>query len=105
MGVAPGDGQAQVDWMTDKMLGLRIFADDNSAMNLSVQDINGGVLVVSQFTLTADTARGRRPSFTTAATPEHARVIYDDLVSSLGQKLVPKSDCKPASLGPICRCR
>ena len=64
IGVEPADTEVQADWLADKTLGLRIFADDNKPMNLSVQDVAGEVLVVSQFTLAADTSKGKRPSFT-----------------------------------------
>ncbi len=86
VGVAPEDGAEQVRWMADKVLGLRIFADAHKPMNASVLDVGGALLVVSQFTLTADTSRGKRPSFTTAADPEHAREIYEQFVAALSHR-------------------
>ena len=77
LGVAPDDGSEQIDWLVDKILGLRVFPDDDSAMNRSVVDVAGVVLVVSQFTLAADTSRGRRPGFSTAAPPEIAEPLYE----------------------------
>ena len=69
LGVFPADGDAELDWMADKVLGLRIFPDDDKPMNRSVVDVAGEILVVSQFTLAADTSRGKRPGFSTAAPP------------------------------------
>jgi len=66
--------------MLDKLLKLRIFADAVGKMNLSLQDVNGGLLLVSQFTLAADTSRGNRPSFTAAAAPELGRALFDGLL-------------------------
>jgi len=76
LGVYPNDSEAELEWMADKILGLRIFADDERAMNRSVVDVGGGVLVVSQFTLAADVSRGKRPGFSTAAAPEIAEPLY-----------------------------
>jgi len=83
VGVAPGDGDEQVSWLADKTLGLRIFPDDDKPMNRSVVDIGGAVLVVSQFTLMADTSRGKRPGFSTAARPELAQDVYQRFVAAL----------------------
>ena len=77
----PGDGLPQVERLVDKLLRLRIFGDDAGRMNRSVVDVGGGLLVVSQFTLAADTARGNRPSFTGAAPPQTARPLYDALLA------------------------
>ena len=87
VGVAPGDGDEQVAWLADKTLGLRIFADDDKPMNLNLPDSGGELLVVSQFTLAADTSRGRRPGFSTAAPPEHAEVVYEAFVKTLRQTM------------------
>ncbi|RYX90488.1 MAG: D-tyrosyl-tRNA(Tyr) deacylase [Comamonadaceae bacterium] len=76
-----GDGEAQADKLLAKLLKLRIFSDDAGKMNRSVQDVGGGLLVVSQFTLAADTSGGNRPSFTQAATPDEGRRLYDYLVA------------------------
>lgn len=75
-----GDTEAQADKLLAKLLKLRIFSDDAGKMNRSVQDIAGGLLLVSQFTLAADTAGGNRPSFTNAAAPDEGRRLYDYLV-------------------------
>lgn len=76
-----GDGQAQADRLLAKLLKLRIFSDEAGKMNRSVQDVGGGLLVVSQFTLAADTSGGNRPSFTNAAPPDEGRRLYDYLVA------------------------
>lgn len=73
--------------MIDKTLGLRIFPDDEGKLNLSLEDVGGGLLLVSQFTLYADCRKGRRPSFSAAAQPETARVLYDRLVRDFGDRL------------------
>lgn len=76
-----GDGAQQADKLLVKLLKLRIFSDAAGKMNLSVQDVGGGLLLVSQFTLAADTAGGNRPSFTNAAPPEEGRRLYDYIVA------------------------
>lgn len=82
-GVATGDGPADVDYLASKVLGLRVFADEQGRMNRSVVDTGGSLLVVSQFTLLGDVRRGRRPSFDEAADPDTARALFDALVSRL----------------------
>lgn len=81
--VAPTDTSVQVRWMADKIVGLRLFADDEGKMNRAVQDVGGGVLVVSQFTLYGDCRKGRRPSFLGAAGPEIAIPLYEALLDAL----------------------
>ncbi|WP_332825861.1 D-aminoacyl-tRNA deacylase [Ramlibacter sp.] len=76
-----GDGQAQADKLLAKLLKLRIFGDEAGKMNRSVQDVQGGLLLVSQFTLAADTSGGNRPSFTNAAPPEEGKRLYDYVVA------------------------
>jgi len=78
-----GDTKAQVDWMAEKVSGLRLFSDSEGKMNLSLADVGGSLLVVSQFTLYGDAARGRRPSFGQAAPPEIAVPLYQWFVESL----------------------
>ena len=78
--VEPGDGEAQAVRMCERLLGYRVFGDQAGRMNRSLADVAGGLLLVSQFTLAADTAKGMRPGFTSAATPEHGRQWFDRLV-------------------------
>lgn len=80
VGLEPGDGEAQIQRMAQRLLGYRVFADDAGRMNRSLTDTGGGLLLVSQFTLAADTASGMRPSFTTAAPPEEAERGFNRLV-------------------------
>ena len=77
VGFTNSDGEEQVAWMVDKVVGLRIFGDAEGKMNLAVADVNGAVLVVSQFTLYGDGQKGRRPSFIDAARPEQATPLYE----------------------------
>jgi D-aminoacyl-tRNA deacylase len=83
VGVAAGDGEAQADWLAEKVAGLRIFSDEEGKMNLSVRDVGGEVLAVSQFTLLADTRKGKRPSFVRAAPPEEAEPLFDHFCERL----------------------
>lgn len=77
----PGDTTAEADALLAKILKLRIFSDENGRMNRSVRDVGGGLLIVSQFTLAADTRKGNRPSFTAAAAPEHGRAMYEHFLA------------------------
>jgi D-tyrosyl-tRNA(Tyr) deacylase len=77
VGVAVGDGEAEAAWLAEKISGLRIFNDGDGKMNLSVRDVGGEVLAVSQFTLLANTKKGKRPSFVGAAPPEAAERLFD----------------------------
>lgn len=77
LGVEKADSLQDADYIADKLAGLRIFADEQDRMNLSVSDIGGSVLMISQFTLLGDVRRGRRPSFTDAAEPEQADKLYE----------------------------
>ena len=86
VGVQPGDGPAQAQRMAERILGYRVFDDADGRMNLSLGDTGGGLLLVPQFTLAADTDRGRRPSFTSAAEPPHARAMFELLVDAAGQR-------------------
>ncbi len=80
LGVAGADEQKQLKWLADKIVGLRIFEDEAGKMNLSLADVGGEMLVVSQFTLFGDCRKGRRPSFIDAAPPEKAEMMYNDFV-------------------------
>ena len=81
-GAEEGDGQEDMDYVVKKCVDLRIFCDEQDKMNLSVKDIDGGILAVSQFTLLGDARGGRRPSFITAARPETANPMYERLVAA-----------------------
>jgi D-tyrosyl-tRNA(Tyr) deacylase len=80
VGVAEGDSDRDIDYLVQKTAGLRIFSDDEGKFNLSALDINGELLLVSQFTLMADTKKGRRPGFSRAAPPEQAEKLFDKFV-------------------------
>ena len=110
VGIEEADSQEDIDWLVGKITQLRIFGDENGVMNLSVEEVNGDVLVVSQFTLHAATKKGNRPSYIKAARPEVAIPMYEKFVSSLETKLSKKvatgifgADMKVALLndGPV----
>ena len=83
VGFTHGDTEAAVDWMAEKVAGLRLFSDSAGKMNLGLDEVGGGVLVISQFTLYGDTAKGRRPSFIDAARPEVAIPLYERFIAAL----------------------
>ena len=85
-GFAPTDTAEQLEWMADKILGLRVFGDAQGKMNLALGDVSGGVLVVSQFTLYGDASKGRRPSFIAAAPPDVAIPLYEKFVALLRER-------------------
>lgn len=87
VGIEEADGQDDSNWLCQKIANLRIFADKNDVMNLSVKDIDGDIIVVSQFTLQASTKKGNRPSYIKAAKPEVAIPIYEDFVQQLEKEL------------------
>jgi D-tyrosyl-tRNA(Tyr) deacylase len=91
VGIRSGDNHHQVDAAVTKISGLRVFGDDAGKMNLSVMDVDGEILVVSQFTLLGDTRRGRRPSFTMAAPPEEAQPLLDHMVEGFRAEGIPTS--------------
>ncbi len=80
VGVADGDTEKDIEYLVPKMTGLRIFSDEEGRFNLSVMDIGGELLLVSQFTLLADTRKGRRPGFSRAAPPEQAKKLFEQFV-------------------------
>lgn len=90
LGIAEGDGQEQCDFLADKLVHLRIFTDEQEKMNLSLQDINGEMLIVSQFTLYGDCKKGRRPSFVAAARPETAIPLYEYFIDAVKRRGVKK---------------
>jgi D-tyrosyl-tRNA(Tyr) deacylase len=81
LGVEKGDSEAQADRLLERLLGYRVFPDENDRMNLSLRDIGGGMLLVPQFTLPADTKKGTRPSFTTAAPPDEGQRLFDYILT------------------------
>jgi D-tyrosyl-tRNA(Tyr) deacylase len=83
VGIAQSDGTAEAEWLADKVANLRIFQDEAGRMNLSLLDVGGSALVVSQFTLYGDARKGRRPSFVRAAQGDHAEETYDAVVDAL----------------------
>jgi D-tyrosyl-tRNA(Tyr) deacylase len=83
VGFTEGDDEADLVWMADKIVGLRVFSDDEGRMNRSLAEVEGGLLVVSQFTLYGDTRKGRRPSFVAAAHPDLAVPLYERFVALL----------------------
>ncbi|MGN7515089.1 MAG: D-aminoacyl-tRNA deacylase [Allomuricauda sp.] len=90
LGIEDADTQEDIDWLTNKILNLRIFNDENDVMNRSVQDVDGDIIVVSQFTLHALTKKGNRPSYIKAAKPDIAVPMYERFVQVLEQKLGKK---------------
>jgi D-tyrosyl-tRNA(Tyr) deacylase len=98
VGVAPEDGDREVAWLAEKLLGLRIFQDDDGKMNLSLSETEGEVLLVSQFTLYGDARKGRRPSFIRAARGPEAEALYEAVaatIRSLG------ADCATGEFGAV----
>lgn len=87
LGVEDGDTEEDVNYMAEKLLGLRIFEDDDDKLNLSIEDIDGEMLIISQFTLLGDARKGRRPSFIKAAKPEIANQLYEDLCKKVAERV------------------
>ena len=90
VGIEDADNQEDINWLCQKITNLRIFGDENQQMNLSVKDIDGDIIVVSQFTLHAATKKGNRPSYIKAARPEIAIPLYENFVQKLTEKLGKK---------------
>ncbi len=86
LGVKRGDGEPEIRYIADKILGLRVFADERHSMNVSLRDVEGELLVVSQFTLYGDCRRGRRPSFDEAEVPSRAKETYAEFVAYLDRE-------------------
>lgn len=89
LGVEHGDGAEQVKKIADKLLAYRVFTDGQGRMNNNVVDASGGLLIVSQFTLAADTKKGLRPSFSSAAAPDIAETLYENLLAELHRRYAP----------------
>ncbi|MDX1921042.1 MAG: D-aminoacyl-tRNA deacylase [Candidatus Caenarcaniphilales bacterium] len=90
LGVAPTDGEQELELICKKIISARIFPDEDGKMNLSLQEIGGELLLVSQFTLYADLKKGKRPSFTGAAEPDKAKALYEQLTARLKEELKGK---------------
>lgn len=90
VGIEDADTQEDIDWLAGKIIKMRIFGDENDVMNCSVQDIDGDIIVVSQFTLHASTKKGNRPSYIKAAKPEFAIPMYENFVKSLEKEFDKK---------------
>lgn len=86
VGYCKNDDMSVNTWLADKLLGLRIFEDSQRKMNLSIIDVQGSLLIIPNFTLCADVQKGHRPSFIGAESPEHAKILFDHLLSVLSQK-------------------
>jgi len=90
VGIEDADAQEDIDWLVGKIIKMRIFGDENDVMNCSVQDIDGEIIVVSQFTLHASTKKGNRPSYIKASKPEFAIPMYENFVKSLEKEFNKK---------------
>lgn len=86
VGIETEDTQNDIDWLVKKIIGLRIFRDAEQKMNLSIKDVNGSILLISQFTLFASTKKGNRPSFIKSANPKTALPLYENLIEKLNQE-------------------
>ncbi len=104
VGVTHGDTEEDARWLARKVVGLRIFEDDAGKMNLSVKDVGGGVLVVSQFTLYADARRGRRPSFVAAAAPDVAAPLIEAFCRFVEAEGVPVATGRFGAMMQVCLC-
>jgi D-tyrosyl-tRNA(Tyr) deacylase len=93
LGIDDLDAEADADWLAQKIINLRIFSDEEGKMNRAVNEINGNVLVISQFTLIADYAKGNRPSFIRAARPEKAIPLYEAMIKQLSALLNKEIQC------------
>ncbi len=98
LGVAQGDTDADAEVLARKLVGLRVFEDEQRKMNLALNDVNGAMLVVSQFTLLGDCRKGRRPSFTAAAPPEKAKRLYEYFVARVSEQGIPTATGRFAAM-------
>jgi D-aminoacyl-tRNA deacylase len=89
LGISGGDSTTDLNWMADKIIHLRIFPDDDGKMNISLADMGGEMLIVSQFTLYGDCRKGRRPGFSTAAPPEIAKPLYNQFIEEVRRREIP----------------
>ncbi len=89
LGVGEGDTEEDADWLIKKAAGLRVFSDDEGKMNLNIKQVEGEILLISQFTLYADTRKGNRPSFTAAAPPEEGERLYHYVAEGLRKRNIP----------------
>ncbi|MEN7547460.1 D-aminoacyl-tRNA deacylase [Rapidithrix thailandica] len=87
LGIGQEDNQEDIEWLSNKIVNLRIFSDEDDKMNLSLKDVNGDILLISQFTLHANTKKGNRPSYIEAAKPEQALPLYETMIRTLQEKL------------------
>jgi D-tyrosyl-tRNA(Tyr) deacylase len=87
LAIEEGDGPEDIEWLSGKIVRLRVFADDNGVMNRSVQEVGGGILLISQFTLYASTRKGNRPSYSRSAKPEIAMPLYQAFIRKLTEEL------------------
>jgi D-tyrosyl-tRNA(Tyr) deacylase len=90
LGIEDADTQEDLNWLAQKIVGMRIFSDENDLMNKSLTDIEGNILLISQFTLFASTKKGNRPGFTKAARPDKAIPLYEEMISQLSSLLGKK---------------
>ena len=90
LGIEDSDTTEDLEWLAQKIVNMRVFGDDNDLMNKALSDINGGILLVSQFTLFASTKKGNRPGFTKAARPDVAIPLYEKMIEKLSQLLASK---------------
>ena len=100
-GFSPTDTDIQLAWMAEKILGLRLFGDDEGKMNRDLADVSGAVLVVSQFTLYGDASKGRRPSFIHAAPPDLAIPLYEKFIALLREKTAGKIPVETGEFGAM----
>ncbi len=93
LGITHTDTPEDIEWLGRKIIGMRIFGDDEGKMNLDIKSVNGNILLISQFTLHANTKKGNRPSFIEAARPEVAIPLYEQMISFLGKELGAPIQC------------